>query len=49
LTATSSSIALSDVSLTMRASLNFSCEGVDYLLKLDRLALAFLRACQDRY
>jgi hypothetical protein len=41
--------ALSDVSLTMRASLNFSCEGVDYLLKLDRLALAFLRACQDRY
>jgi hypothetical protein len=41
--------ALSDVSLTMRASLNFGCEGVDYLLKLDRLALAFLRACQDRY
>lgn len=41
--------ALSDVSLTMRSNLNFSCEGVDYLLKLDRLALAFLRACQDRY
>ncbi len=41
--------ALSDVSLTMRSNLNFSCEGVDYILKLDRLALAFLRACQDRY
>jgi hypothetical protein len=41
--------SLSDVSLTMRSNLNFSCEGVDYLLKLDRLALAFLRACQDRY
>lgn len=41
--------ALSDVALTMRSNLNFSCDGVDYLLRLDRLALAFLRACQDRY
>lgn len=40
---------LSDVALTMRSKLNFSCEGVDYILKLDSLALAFLRACQDRY
>jgi 1-acyl-sn-glycerol-3-phosphate acyltransferase len=40
---------LADVALTMRANLNFSCEGVDYILKLDRLALAFLRASQDRY
>ncbi len=40
---------LGDVVLTMRANLNFSCDGVDYLLKLDRLAVAFLRACQDRY
>ncbi len=41
--------ALSDVVLTMRSNLNFSCDGVDYLLRLDHLALAFLRACQDRY
>lgn len=41
--------ALSDVALTMRSNLNFSCDGVDYLLRLDHLAIAFLRACQDRY
>lgn len=40
---------LDDVVLTMRSSLNFSHDGVDYLLRLDRLALAFLRCCQDRY
>jgi hypothetical protein len=41
--------SLSDVALTMRSNLNFSHDGVDYLLRLDRLALAFLRCCQDRY
>ncbi|MBN2875471.1 MAG: hypothetical protein JXM71_10295, partial [Spirochaetales bacterium] len=41
--------ALSDVVLTMRSDLNFSHGGVDYIVRLDRLALAFLRACQDRY
>ena len=41
--------ALSDVVLTMRSNLNFSHDGVHYLLRLDRLALAFLRCCQDRY
>lgn len=40
---------LHDVALTMRNNLNFSYEGIDYLLKLDRLALAFLRVCQDKY
>jgi hypothetical protein len=41
--------ALSDVVLAMRSSLNFSHDGVDYLLRLDRLAPAFLRCCQDKY
>lgn len=40
---------LRDVSLTMRSNLNFTGDGIDYILTLDRLSLAFLRACQDRY
>ena len=36
---------LRGVGLTMRSTLNFTHDGVDYLLRLERQAPAFLRAC----
>jgi 1-acyl-sn-glycerol-3-phosphate acyltransferase len=40
---------LSDVAVTMRRNLHFSCDGVDYVLRLQRKVMPFLRACQDYY
>ena len=40
---------LSDVAVTMRSTLHFSSAGVDYVLRLERKVMPFLRACQDRY
>jgi 1-acyl-sn-glycerol-3-phosphate acyltransferase len=41
--------ALENVFLTGRSDLNFACDGTVYVLRLERKAMAFLRACQDRY
>jgi 1-acyl-sn-glycerol-3-phosphate acyltransferase len=40
---------LDNVFLTGRADLNFTHNGTTYVLRLEREAVAFLRACQDRY
>jgi 1-acyl-sn-glycerol-3-phosphate acyltransferase len=40
---------LDNVFLTGRSDLNFAHDGTVYVLRLDRKAMAFLRACQDRY
>lgn len=40
---------LDNVFLTGRSDLNFAHDGTTYVLRLERKAMAFLRACQDRY
>jgi 1-acyl-sn-glycerol-3-phosphate acyltransferase len=40
---------LDNVFLTGRTDLNFTNNGTTYVLRLERKAVAFLRACQDRY
>ena len=40
---------LDNVFLTGRSDLNFAHDGTIYVLRLERKAVAFLRACQDRY